>query len=79
MNIKLKYLIINNKSMVSKKKFLAINALAGIILIVLTSLFLNNKETFIHSESLKAAQIMKRSIDIVSYHCMKNNINYDLF
>lgn len=66
-----------------KNKFLFINGLIGLILIIVASYIPENKQTFSPPELQKAAKIMEKSLDIISSYCRKNNINineiYDPF
>ncbi|MFC2119420.1 poly-gamma-glutamate system protein [Bacteroidota bacterium] len=71
---------INNKNLISKKKkFLIINALIGIILIVSTTFIINNKESVFIPETEKAARIMEKSIQAIADYCSENNININSF
>ena len=62
---------------IGKSKYLLIHGLIGIFLVFLVLYFSTSKDFQYDSESHKASEIMQEALDVISLHCINNNINID--
>ncbi len=60
-----------------KKRFLFLNGLISLLVLVTISAIPEKRLTLPPREFREAAEIMKRSIEVISTHCRRNNINMD--
>lgn len=60
-----------------RNRFLVVNAIIGIVLILIVSRISVDRNDNFGQERVLAAEIMQKSINLVSAHCQKNNINTD--